>query len=190
MLINCTVTGLSPLLVHAIPAHVLFPEATRAALNGGEKKTPQEQARASLYLGGKDGKTPVLPAANIYKAIIEAGRLHKVGKRQITTRDTSMVPSGIWIEESELVIESPEPWTVHSKMVTNEATKSKVPSHRPRWDKWSVSFTLQVDDETFSENLVRTLVNDAGKRIGVGSHRPERKGPFGRFSTTGWTVKK
>lgn len=188
MLIDCTITGLSPLLIHAIPVGVLFPDATTAAVNSGEKKTPRQQAEGSLYVG-VNGK-PVVPAANVYKSIIEAGRFHKTGKRQITTRDQSLVPSGVWIEESEIEIQSPEPWAVHSKMVTNEATKSKVPSHRPRWDKWSLSFTLNVDTAEFAENLVRTLVNDAGRKIGIGSHRPERKGPFGRFSVTKWSPRK
>lgn len=188
MLIEVTITGLSPLLIHAIPASALFPGASTAAVDSGEKLTPLQEAKASLYLGS-DGTTPVLPVANLYKAIIEAGTFHKVGKRQITTRDRSLVPSFLWIDGEDMKIESPEPWAVHSRMVTNEATKGKVPSHRPRWDKWHVSFVLSVDQSECSEKLARTLVNDAGRRIGVGSFRAERKGTFGRFSVTRWEVR-
>jgi len=42
----------------------------------------------------------------------------------------------------------------------------------------------------FNEKTVRMLVNDAGKKIGLGDYRPQRKGPFGRFSVVGWEVSK
>ena len=61
-------------------------------------------------------------------------------------------------------------------------------AHRPRFDEWRVSFTLEVDETLFSEALVRELLDIAGKRIGLGDFRPERKGPFGRFRTDAWRV--
>lgn len=62
--------------------------------------------------------------------------------------------------------------------------------HRPRLDEWSTAFTLDVDGDMFSEKLVRLLVDDAGKKCGLGDYRPNRKGPFGKFVVTSWeTIK-
>jgi hypothetical protein len=33
---------------------------------------------------------------------------------------------------------------------------------------------------------VRVIVNDAGSRVGLLDFRPEKKGPFGRFSVIKW----
>lgn len=59
-------------------------------------------------------------------------------------------------------------------------------AHRPRVDAWRCSFTLDVDTSMFTVNLIRAVVDDAGKKIGLGDFRPARKGPFGRFVVVGW----
>jgi hypothetical protein len=38
----------------------------------------------------------------------------------------------------------------------------------------------------FTEAFARKLVDDAGKRIGLGDFRPDRKGPFGKFVVSNW----
>lgn len=40
----------------------------------------------------------------------------------------------------------------------------------------------------FGPILVRSIVDDAGKKIGLGDFRPARKGPFGRFVVKEWVV--
>jgi hypothetical protein len=42
----------------------------------------------------------------------------------------------------------------------------------------------------FSPALIRAVIDDAGKKIGLGDYRPSRKGPFGRFVVKTWTVHK
>ena len=59
-------------------------------------------------------------------------------------------------------------------------------AHRPRFDAWTLNFTLDVDADMFADTLVRELLDIAGKRIGLGDFRPARRGPFGRFVVTGW----
>ncbi len=58
--------------------------------------------------------------------------------------------------------------------------------HRPRLDQWSFSFTLDIDTTVFDPKLIRSVVDDAGKKIGLGDFRPQRKGPFGRFVVVEW----
>jgi hypothetical protein len=189
--VDVTIAGISPLLMHAISPALLFPAngasggktGKARSVFGGEEEDPREQARLCLYTDA-DGK-PALPVENLFKAIVEAGRFHKMGRRQVTTRDTSLVPAGLGIEGAIFPIR-PGTWEVHSRMVTNQTTAGKIPSHRPRFDQWELDFVLRVDTDLFPVVLVRKLVDDAGSKLGVGSFRPERKGPFGRFVVVRW----
>jgi len=157
----------------------------------GEKQTPRQQAEARLYTSS-DG-TPIIPGPNIFAAIIAAGIFHKVGKSKVTTAKSSLVPAGVMVREIECPIFNPDggqpKWEVDSRAIVVDMTKRKM-AHRPRFDRWGVRFTLEVDDEMFSEGIVRALVDDAGKKIGLGAFRPARKGPFGRFTVTNWKVSK
>lgn len=60
--------------------------------------------------------------------------------------------------------------------------------HRPRVDEWRCTFTVDVDTSMFPPNLIRSVIDDAGKKIGLGDYRPARKGPFGRFVVVKWEV--
>jgi hypothetical protein len=54
-------------------------------------------------------------------------------------------------------------------------------SIRPKWDEWSVSFELHVDNDTITVETVKEIVENAGKFVGVGSFTPRCNGSFGRF---------
>jgi hypothetical protein len=36
--------------------------------------------------------------------------------------------------------------------------------------------------------MLRNIVEEAGRRIGIGDFRLEKKGPFGKFEVTKWKV--
>lgn len=183
MIINVTVTGESPLLCNRFTDETAekIEKRTSAAITGS-KGTPREQAEKKVY-GLPDA--PSIPGPNIFRAIIDAGKFHKAGKSQITTAKTSLVPAGIALLEIECPL-SPCAWEVDSRAVVNPATGGRMMAHRPRFDTWMLSFTLDVDTDMFDERIVRALVDDAGKKIGLGDFRPSRKGPFGRFKVTRW----
>jgi hypothetical protein len=75
---------------------------------------------------------------------------------------------------------------VDSRSVVIPATGGRIMAHRPRLDKWSLTFRLMIDTTMFTEAFTRKLVDDAGKRIGLGDFRPDRKGIFGKFVVSNW----
>jgi hypothetical protein len=114
---------------------------------------------------------------------------HKAGRTKITTQKSSLVPAAVALIELTCPLRGPdgEPkWEVDSRSVVIPSTGGRIMCHRPRLDRWRVSFTLEVDTGMFSVPLVRQLLDDAGKRIGLGDFRPARKGPFGRFVVVKW----
>lgn len=186
MRIRATIQGVSPLLMNR------FTEANEVAVSGGtsvafrgSKGTPREQAQPKRYADGEGNL--YIPGPNIFAAIVAAGTFHKAGKSKITTQKTSLVPAGVQVEELICPL-STKDWEVDSRSVVIPSTGGRIMCHRPRIDEWECTFTLEVDDGMFSPNLVRALVDDAGKKIGLGDYRPARKGPFGRFVVKQWDI--
>ena len=161
----------------------------------GDRGTPRDQATKSAYLDKKGGL--YVPTQNLYACLINAGKFHKVGKTKVTTMKSSLVPAGVvMLDGLVLTIISPKSnkqlksFEVDSRRVVIPATGGAIMRHRARVDEWRIRFAIEVDKEIFDGNFVRTLVDDAGKKIGLGDYRPERKGPFGKFKVTKWEIQK
>lgn len=159
----------------------------------GERGSPRDQATKTAYLDSKGAL--YIPTQNLYACIINAGKFHKVGKTKVTTVKSSLVPAGIiMLDGLALPLLSPKSnkplksFEVDSRRVVIPATGGAVMRHRARVDDWRLRFSIEVDTEVFDVNFVRTLVDDAGKKIGLGDYRPERKGPFGKFKVTNWEI--
>jgi hypothetical protein len=187
MNVSIEISGESPLLCNKFTdaAMLKIDGGTSAFQSAADKGTPRVRASERLYLDS-EGR-PVLPGPNLYRAIVDAGRFHKAGKEKITTLKSSLVPAGMWLREIELPIVDGA-WEPDVRAVVNPATGGRMVACRPRFDRWLVRFSLDVDDKMFSSSIVRSLVDDAGQKIGVGDFRPARKGPFGRFKVTNWQV--
>lgn len=187
MQITVTIEGVSPYIMHAFNA-----KAEQAVQNPGrrahrgEEGTPREQAESVAYRS--ENGTLFIPGNAIYKAIIEAGKFHKNGRNKLTTNSTSLVPSALWMnsEDALAITLGTKDFEIDSRRFVNPTTRGAGICHRPRLDKWRATFRLDVDDSFFDEKMVRTLVDDAGSKIGIGSMRPEKKGPFGRFKVIKW----
>lgn len=184
--IKATIVGVAPLICNKFTdACALAVSNGTSAVMVGSKPPPREQASARLYTSS-EGR-PVLPGVNLMRAVINAGSFVKSGKSKLTTLRSSVIPAGIAITEIELPL-LPGKWEVDSRSVVIPSTGGRIMAHRPRFDEWRVSFTLEVDETMFSESIARDLLDLAGKRIGVGDFRPERKGPFGRFRVDLWKL--
>ncbi len=185
-MITVGIEGITPLLMNRFheDAQIKVEKGTSFSING-DRGTPREQATPKLYLSA--GK-PVMPGPNFFSCLIEAGKFHKAGKKQVTTGRSSLIPAAVSVMEVESEI-TPSLWEVDSRPIVNPATKGRRMCHRPRFDVWKTSFTLDVDADMFDPKFVRQIVDDAGLRIGLGDFRPDRKGPFGRFKVVKWEEK-
>lgn len=185
-IIRCTIQGTTPLLMNRFTedAEIKVSSGT-SAVQIGDKGTPRDQATKKAYRDG-DGNLFV-PGPNLFSAIIVAGKFHKVGKSKVTTSKSSLVPAGIAIMDIVCPLNTKE-FEVDSRSVVIPSTGGRIMCHRPRLDEWRLSFNLEVDDSMFSPDFVRQLVEDAGRKVGLGDFRPDRKGPFGKFAIVGWGV--
>lgn len=188
MKINATIQGLTPLLMNRFTddAEIAATSGHSPALRGSSKGSPREQAERSAYRDVKTGNL-YLPGPNLFAALVDAGKFHKLGKNKVTTQRSSLVPAGLLVEDLMIPLGT-QHFEVDSRRVRIPATGGCVMRHRARLDAWQATFTLDVDETVFTANFVRALMDDAGKKIGLGDYRPATRGPFGRFVVTHWRV--
>lgn len=188
MKIDVKLEGVTPLICNRFTD-----AAAESATNGSrgssaakDRGTPREQAEPKLYIG-LSGK-PTIPQPNLFRCLIEGGRFHKIGKTQVTTAKASMLFSCMDIDGAEIEIAHKEDWRVDTRAVRIPSTGGRILAHRPMFDDWSLSFTVDLDETILGPKLLRAIFDDAGKRVGLGDFRPQTKGPFGRFVITSWNI--
>lgn len=186
VLIDVTIEGTTPLLCNRFTdaAAMAATGGDRPAAPAGDKGTPREQAEGKLYIG-HNGKV-MIPQPNIFRCIIDAGTFFKCGKNKVTTQKSSIIPACIEIQGIEIPIQHKDPWEVDTRAVRNPSTGGRFLCYRPSFNDWRLSFVLSVDTDLMNVKLVRQIIDAAGKRIGLGDFRPDRKGPFGKFVVTLW----
>ncbi len=182
MLIEVTVRGITPLILDRFHEGLLIKGPKSS--NSGEELSPQDQAVGKLYTDDKG--VPVFPADNLLSCVIDAGRFIKIGKRQLSTRDGTIVTSFLSLTDMFLKIDSKEGWRVDARGIVNQATKGRHVCYRPIFDDWGFKFTLDIDEKECTEKTARELIDRAGKAIGIGVMRPSRKGRYGQFKVEHW----
>lgn len=184
--IDITIEGHTPLLMNRFTeeAEIKVSSGT-SAVTIGTKGSPREQAARKAY-ADQEGNL-YLPGPNIFSCLIQAGNFHKVGKTKVTTQKSSLIPAGLSVVNIVCDLDTKE-FEVDSRSVVIPATGGRIMCHRPRLDTWGTTFTLEVDETMFTVEFVRILVEDAGRKVGLGDFRPARKGPFGKFGIVGWKI--
>jgi hypothetical protein len=149
--------------------------------------SPHDEAASRLCVDG-DGQIG-LPALNLFSCLVKAGRRVKSGRQQISTATSTILPSFLAIEEEFLPFKGdPESsWVVDKRRGTNPNGGEMVCLVRPRFLKWELDVTIQIDDKAgIDESTIKELFRMAGTAMGLGDFRPGKGGPFGRFAVTNW----
>ena len=181
--INVTLNSTHALLMNnnqgVNPAHPL----TKALkeVTGKRKKTDDDtdkilELKWKLALYHKDGIGPYIPAANIEATIREAAKRSKRGKD---------VVMGIRVEPEHEPLMYDGPRDIdglyadidHRDVRVGRIQRASVTLSRPRFDHWKVQFSLDYDEDIFSDNEIQELLATAGKYIGLCDYRP-RYGTF------------
>ena len=171
--VGVTIKGESPLLMHAFPL---------VAIERLEKKSIEEQAELAAY---RDPETSNLyvPGLAIQRAMV-SGATYSKGKGRSSLQKVVAACVLVSPERISLGVKN---FTIDSRPVVVPATRGRVMRHRPRLDSWQVSFEVEYDPDMLTEKQLRQVVDDTGSRVGLLDFRPERKGPFGRFSVINWS---
>lgn len=86
----------------------------------------------------------------------------------------------LMVEPAYLTL-TPQTWTIDARRSGAGAM-----NYRPRFDDWACSGAIEYDEEIFSDEQIRALLDYAGKYSGLGAWRFGNGGPCGRFQVTEW----
>ncbi len=148
-----------------------------AMVGGGAKKsggtsipTPQEAAERSCYWTPEDIHAVLLAVSSAYK-----------------TKRLSMTPfvAGSVEVAPDLVSFGTKDFKIDTRRAVVQ--RQGILRSRAKLLSWGLSFTLLVDDDfpvREAGELLRQMLEEAGRRVGIGDFRPQRKGKFGKFAVT------
>lgn len=190
MKIDIRIEGTTPLICNRFTdaAAEASTNGVRGSAAAADRGTPQDIATSKLYLGN-DG-APMIPQPNLLRCLVDGGRFHKAGKSQLTTQKSSILYACLDIEGAEIPLIHSQPWRVDTRAVRIPSTGGRILAHRPCFDDWALEFCVTLDESIVGPGVLRNVVDDAGRRIGLGDFRPATKGPYGKFVVTRWQIVK
>ena len=165
-IIEVKIEGTSPLLQHRYDTAEKEKKSTRKA---GSVDYSKEVEKA-VY---RDEKGVVYqPASHIEGALMKAAVNFQIaGKGKKTYKDlTKMV-----IVEPFAIPHLQGKFEIDKRPVV--INRARIIRCRPRFDKWSLKFTMMVQEEQLPIEVLQEILEYAGRYIGVGDYRPR----FGRF---------
>jgi hypothetical protein len=179
--IQVTIEGTTPLL---------FNRFRDVAIEGKSKKRTGAMAESDiedkLYLD-EEGKT-MLPAVYLKNCIVEASKQFKiVGKGKSTY--SKLVASTVEIEPFYIDLNASK-YEIFRISAVNPMTRGRMMTERPKFNKWSASFELILNDESVPISVINEILEHSGKYVGIGDWRPQTKGMFGKFMITSFKVSK
>lgn len=177
-LVTFRIVGSSPLLMNSAAAFTIADD--------GKAKTrqsippPEEEAEAGAYRL-EDGALG-FPAAAFKKAVVSAAKGRKVGKLGLP----GIVLASVFETTEYLPLIDPASGDpLHDYVIDIRGARPQkqgmVRRARPRIDAWACDVELEYDEEMITDDLVRELLERAGRNIGIGNFRPEKSGRYGRF---------
>jgi len=171
------IKGITPLLMNK-PEEYGFDE------QWVEKKAAQDWEKDALKKLYIDSKERIYqPSTHIEMSLIEAGKKVKV-KGQGKATYSKLFGSMISLEEFEILHLKPE-YEIHKILVVIPSTKGRVMRYRPVFNDWELEFHIVFEDE-IPADVVKECLEIAGKYVGIGDWRPQKKGKFGKFQVVNW----
>ena len=177
MKIKATIVGTSPLFLNPPPLKLGEPVPPDASdYEIAKKKVTQ--------FDGKHGIFSVL----IISTLKNAGRFHKIGKKQITTGAGSLVTSFLRIPTEFLPFSNGTDWKPDGRYTKNEK-EQLIWTVRPRFDNWELEIEMDLEENAgVHEALILELLKTGGQKVGLGSFRIGNGGPGGAYEVTRFQV--
>jgi hypothetical protein len=208
---NVTLSGLSPLLMHHdnVPFSDVLKVWQKTPKNKKRSVAGDDRSPAWTWLGYcyHDGKQLIVPSDNSMTAIRDGAKLVPTGKRGGSFKSVSQ--SAIVCNEIgwplisakgaipwpalEALMDEPD-FSAHCAAATalgfelfvKRATigMSKNIRVRPRLDSWTATGSLTVQDDRVSQEILESILSQAGAYAGLMDWRPSSRTPgqFGRFT--------
>lgn len=190
MLYEITIRGTSPIIHHngAAGLDSRSPwnlEKAAITRKRGSNRTESDEERlrqldclTSFWLDAEN--RPTIPAAALRAVIEGAARKLKQGPQ---VREGLIIDAVMSFDyDREGMGEDLETLSNTAQFTTGVVVqRSRILRTRARFDEWSCTFRVEVDEELVDQEQLEGWLDIAGRRIGLGDWRPEKSGHYGRF---------
>jgi hypothetical protein len=139
----------------------------------------EDAVRADYHCYRNSEGTCFVPSAHVLGSLINAGAFMKAKVGNARKSMKNIVAAMFDITPEEILV--PDYDQIDKRSAVNHNVKGRIITIRPKWSKWSIKFSLLIDDDTIPKETIMELLNYAGKYCGIGSYRPTNNGHFGRF---------
>ena len=177
--VEVEITGTTPLLMNSPKG--MIENMTKKTVNKNTNYDPQEQAEKVSYRK-KDGELYV-PAEAVKGCLVGAASYKKFGRytaKPIISGGVMIVPNQIGLGTKDYEVD----------LRTVVIQRSRVVKARPTLEKWKLKFTLMYDETLIADGeMIKPILEEAGKRVGLLDFRPQKNGSFGMFEITQWKEK-
>lgn len=186
--VKIKIEGITPLLHHRMRDEELFGllGAKSKKKKVKEELTPREIASSYAYKNDQGFYIPMEYIVGAFKHVASDYKQANTARKSIKTvaagvfrpmqgTATLMDEKGVPIKDFEVDI----------RKATNHQ-KGAVAVCRPRFDRWRADFEIMIDDSILSVEVAQEILQDAGKRSGIGSFRVSKGGYFGQFRILEW----
>jgi hypothetical protein len=187
-IITMSFKGTSPLLLSCDKMADPLNPATIAhkEITSKRKKTEEDHAMIArsqweglMYWSDEVGV--YVPSQNIRATIVGGAKLNKLGmqvKRGTIMGGHDHVPLSYGKKKTiDQLWDDPAYRDVRSVVISS----ARVMAYRPKFENWSLEFSMTYDDTVLDVNQIKQACDNAGMFVGIGGFRPEKGGPFGRF---------
>jgi hypothetical protein len=211
--------GLTPLLMHwdNIEWADQMEEWKKDPKNKANSKAGDDRSPAYRWIGSvyHDGKQICIASDNLSTCMMEGGMLVPTGSTRGAKTFKAQTQSGMKVDDMfiPLIVDGKSiPWApIETLMGKNKFTdhleatkklgfrlftkrakingKTKHIRVRPRFDSWSLEFTITVWDDGITESVIRNILEHAGNYRGLCDWRPgsQKPGPYGMFKLAALT---
>lgn len=173
--VKVEITGISPLLMNN-------PISMLNEANGLSSKTTKRDIKkdAEILAYKTDKGELYIPSEAIKGCLVNAGAYKKFGKFAAKP----FIAGGVVISPSKIGLGTKE-YTLDVRTVVIQ--RARVPKARPMVEHWKATFELSYDETLIADDtLLRPILEEGGKRIGILDFRPQKLGNFGMFEVTKW----
>lgn len=196
--VNAVIEGTAPILQHSFTENHLAELAERAKKNTGAADYSLEWL-SHMYVTRCDGQDYICqPASHIEGSMLKAAVNFKIaGKRGKTYKDAIqaycyVAPDNILHIRNGGYVPAPDETLMGNpanglsvSVMRVKVQRAAVARARLMIDAgWQLAFTIDVIDDQLRPDAVKTILEEAGRAVGIGDYRPR----YGRFNVISFEV--
>lgn len=188
------VRGVSPLLMDRMSDATLDSLATGVRIPEVKDRPAVEKAAEKIYRN--DAGVIALPIEMLFGALVSAGRKVKNGRGNVSTAKATTLFDFLTVLSIDLVLTGDKRmsksndlfWVVDKRKGVGyqAATPTAVCIIRPKFPEWGFEVEIEYNERVINPGNVCKLFDIALSSEGLGSFRPNKRGPFGRSEVVSW----